>query len=127
MRIRPYRAGDLSTLVDLFHETVHAVGAGHYTQDELDAWAPRDLRPEDWAPRLEKNTLLVAEDDGELLGFAELSPAGAVDMLYVHKDAQGRGIASALLAELDSAARKSGLTRLTTTARSSFRDLQIFG
>lgn len=116
MHIRAVRPDDLPGLVALFRETVQAVGAGHYAPRELDAWAPPDLGPENWASRLAENTAIVAEDRGELLGFAELSPDGAVDMLYVHKDRQGRGIASALLAELETSARDLGLTRLTTNA-----------
>ena len=116
MRVRAARAGDLPGLIDLYRATVHAIGAGHYTPQELTAWASDDLRPEDWAPRLARNTALVAEDDGTLLGFAELSPEGAVDMLYVHKDHQGRGVATALLAALEARARDRGLARLTTNA-----------
>ncbi len=37
-------------------------------------------------------------------------------MLYVHKDHQGRGVATALLAALEARAREAGLTRLTTNA-----------
>ena len=67
MHIRDARAGDLPGLIDLFRETVHAVGAGHYGPQALDAWAPADLSPEDWAPRLARNTALVAEEAGALL------------------------------------------------------------
>jgi putative acetyltransferase len=117
MRIRAYRTRDLPALVALFRETVHAVGAAVYTPEELAAWAPADLRPEDWARRVARNRVWVADEDGgEVVGFAELSPEGAVDMLYVHKDRQGRGIARALLGELEAAARAEGLARLTTDA-----------
>lgn len=116
MRIRAYRSGDLAGIAELFRETVHAVGARHYARKELDAWAPDDLRPEDWAPRLARNTSLIAEDGATIVGFAELGPEGLVDMLYVHKDRQGRGIASALLAALEARAREAGLVRLTTNA-----------
>ena len=116
MRIRAYRPDDLKIIAVLFRETVLAVGAGHYRRDELEAWAPADLDPADWAPRLARNQVLVADEAGEVLGFAELEPGGLVDMLFVHKDHQGRGIASALLAALEAEARAAGLTRLTTAA-----------
>jgi len=116
MRIRPYRGSDLPCLVALFRATVHEVGARFYSPEALAAWAPDDLRPADWRPRLARNTALVAEEDGAIVGFAELSPDGVVDMLYVDKDHQGRGIASALLADLEVRARKAGLARLTTDA-----------
>jgi putative acetyltransferase len=62
MHIRAARDGDLPGLIDLFRETVHTLGAAHYTRQELAAWAPDDLRPEDWSPRLTRNTALVAEE-----------------------------------------------------------------
>jgi putative acetyltransferase len=116
MHIRAARDGDLPGLIDLFRETVHTLGAAHYTRQELAAWAPDDLRPEDWSPRLTRNTALVAEDGDAVLGFAELSPGGSVDMLYVNQDHQGRGVASALLAALEARARDAGIARLTTNA-----------
>ncbi|MCG8594719.1 MAG: GNAT family N-acetyltransferase [Kiloniellales bacterium] len=116
MRIRPYRPDDLPRLMRLFRETVHMVGAGHYTPEELAAWAPEDLDLDRWKDRLARNRALIAEDDGEISGFAELSPEGVVDMLFVHKDRQGRGIASALLAELEAEAGKAGFDLLTTQA-----------
>lgn len=116
MRIRAARNGDLPGLIGLFRETVRAVGAGHYTGEQLAAWAPEDLVPADWAARLARNTALVAEEGCALLGFAELSPGGSVDMLYVHKDHQGRGVATALLAALENRARDRGFARLTTNA-----------
>lgn len=116
MHIRAARDGDLPGLIELYRETVHAVGARHYTREELAAWAPDDLSPEGWAPRLARNAALVAEDGATLLGFAELSPGGSVDMLYVHKDHQGRGVATALLAALETRARGRGHARLTTNA-----------
>lgn len=116
MRIRDARTGDLPGLIELFRETVQTVGAGHYGPQELDAWAPADLSPEDWAPRLARNTALVAEEAGAPLGFAELSPGGSLDMLYVHKGHQGRGVATALLTALEARAREQGHARLTTNA-----------
>ena len=116
MQTRSYRPDDLPRLVRLFRETVRLVGAGHYTPEELAAWAPEDLDLGRWEARLARNTVLIAEDGGEILGFAELSAEGVVDMLYVHKDHQGRGLASLLLAELEARARDAGFDRLTTEA-----------
>lgn len=116
MQTRSYRPDDLPRLARLFRETVRLVGAGHYTPEELAAWAPEDLDLGRWEARLARNTVLIAEDGGEILGFAELSPEGVIDMLYVHKDHQGRGLASLLLAELEARARDADFERLTTEA-----------
>lgn len=116
MLTRPYCSRDLSSIMELFHETVHHVGARHYSRAELEAWAPAGLRAADWQPRLARNTSLVAEERGKILGFAELSREGVVDMMYVHKDHQGQGIATALLAKLEAKAQSDGLERLETNA-----------
>ena len=116
MRIRSDRPDDLPRLARLFQETVHRVGAGHYTPEELAAWAPAELDLGRWEARLARNGAFIAEGDGEILGFAELSPEGVVDMLFVHKDHQGRGVASALLAALEAEAREAGFDLLTTQA-----------
>ena len=116
MRLRSYHSDDLPQLARLFRETVHLIGAGHYTPEELAAWAPADLDLGRWEARLARNRAFIAEEDGEVLGFAELSPEGVVDMLFVHKDHQGRGIASALLAALEAEAREAGFDLLTTQA-----------
>ena len=116
MRIRAYCPRDLSCITKLFRETVHHIGAGHYSREELDAWAPADLRPADWQPRLARNAGLIAEDRAKIVGFAELSPDSFIDMIYVHKDHQCQGIATALLAALEAKARMDGLERLETNA-----------
>ena len=121
MRIRDVRPDDLPGLVALFHGTVRALGAGHYTPQELAAWAPADLDPEDWRPRLARNTALVAEEDGALLGFAELSPEGAVDMLYVHPAAAGQGVGSMLIDALERLAGGRGVSKLNVDASDSAR------
>ncbi len=40
MRTRPYRASDLPGIIELFRDTVHAVGARHFAQEELASRLP---------------------------------------------------------------------------------------
>ena len=55
--------------------------------------------------------VLLAEEDDVLLGFASLDvEGGLIDHLYVHKDYQRRGIASALCDQLESWAISSVLS-----------------
>jgi putative acetyltransferase len=53
-----------------------------------------------------------------------MTDEGVIGFLYVHKDFQGRGIASALYKQAERLAKKKGLTRLVTdvsiTARAFF-------
>src|SRR6185312_12083990 len=56
------------------------------------------------------------ETGSEIAGFIELEGASHLDMLYVHPAVQRRGVATALLGELESAARELGARRLQTEA-----------
>lgn len=110
MTIRPYNIKDISVLSELFFETVHAVNSRDYCEEQLFAWAPsRDCllaRAEEFAAQ----NCLVAEEDGRVVGFAGMED-GHLDMLYVHRDEQSRGIATALCNELE-----RGQERITTFA-----------
>ena len=85
MRIRSYEAGDAPALARLFYETVHAVNRADYSPEQLRAWAPEVPDPEAWHARVSGRCTLVAEEDGEALGFAELERDGHLDMLYLRR------------------------------------------
>ena len=120
--LRPYRPEDCPALAALFYETVHAVNTAHYTPAQLDAWAPAcgpDLAA--WDKSFRAHRTLVAELDGRLAGFGDLDPAaGYLDRLYVHKDLQGRGVATALCNALEEAAAGPVVTHASVTARPFF-------
>ena len=46
--IRVYRTEDASSLTALFYDTVHRINAKDYTREQIMAWAPDDLDPEEW-------------------------------------------------------------------------------
>ena len=116
MRLRPYRSADLPELLALFYDTVHTVCARDYTRSQLDAWAPAEPDAAAWDASLRAHRTLVAEENGSILGFADLAEDGYLDRLYVHRDWQGRGVAPALCAALPGARR----THASITARPFF-------
>lgn len=121
MRIRKYAPGDVKALAKLFDETVHAVSARDYSQEELDAWAPGWVDEEAWDASFRAHRTLIAEEAGEILGFADMDEAGYLDRLYVHKDAQGRGIATALCGRLEAESAAERFTvHASITARPFF-------
>ena len=79
---------------------------------------PRTLaQQEEWlAKRSGAHAVLVAEDDGVVLGFASLSPyrdraayaTTVEDSVYVGRQHQGRGVGKLLLGELIDVARQHG-------------------
>ena len=116
MILRAYRGSDLPAILSLFRDTVHTVCARDYTRPQLDAWAPAEPDAAAWDASLRAHRTLVAEEDGSILGFADLAEDGYLDRLYVHRDWQGRGVATALCAALPGARR----THASITARPFF-------
>ena len=79
---------------------------------------------DEWHARMAGRRTLVAEEDGEVVGFAELEDDGGLDMLYLREDAVGRGVGRRLYEAVEREARALGLSRLfaevSITARPFF-------
>jgi putative acetyltransferase len=122
--IRYYEAGDAPEIVRLFFETVRSVNRADYSDERLEAWAASVPDPEEWHARMAGRRTLVAEEGGEVVGFAELEYDGRLDMLYVRKDAVGRGVGRRLYEAVEREARGQGLgwifTEASITARPFF-------
>lgn len=116
MTLRPYRSEDCPALAALFYDTVHTVNARDYTPEQLDAWADGQVDLTAWDASFLAHTTLVAEEKGIIVGFADLAEDGYLDRLYVHKDWQGRGVATALCDALSGAK----VTHASLTARPFF-------
>ncbi|MCM3292447.1 GNAT family N-acetyltransferase [Paenibacillus sp. MER 180] len=119
MHIRSFEIEDIAQIVDLFFDTVHTVNAKDYTAAQLQAWAPDDEQEEKlalWAESLSQHMTYVAIRDGELVGFSDMDAGGYLDRLYVHKDVQKQGVATALLSKLEQEARRLGLSEMRTDA-----------
>lgn len=108
MILRSYQKGDCPALVHLFQQTVYRVNAADYTPEQLAAWAPEDLDQAAWEASFLAHDTLIAEEDGEIWGFADLGEAGYLDRLYVRWDRQGMGVATALCDALEELARQQG-------------------
>ena len=115
-RIRDYDAGDATEIVRLFYETVRTVNRADYSDEQVEAWVPNVPDPEEWHNRMVDRQTLVAEEGGEVVGFAELEGDGHLDMLYLRKDAVGRGVGQRLYRAVEREARGRGPNRIFTEA-----------
>ena len=115
-RIRDYEAEDASEIVRLFYETVHSVNRADYSDKQLQAWAPSVPEPKEWHARMNGRRTRVAEESGEVIGFAELEGDGHLDMFYVRGDTVGRGVGQQLYRAVEREALGLGLERIFTEA-----------
>ena len=114
--VRRYRPTDLAGLIALFRDTVRRINGRDYSQQQVMAWAPDRIDARQWMHRFDSKSVWVADLEGAPVGFIDVARDGLIDMLYVHADHQGTGIASLLLRTVEASARAGGLLRLFTEA-----------
>lgn len=120
MIIREYQASDCEELTELFYNTVHTVNAQDYTEEQLNAWASGTVDLEKWNASLLDHYSLVAVEDGIITGFGDIDRTGYLDRLYVHKDYQRKGTASAICDLLEGRIGGKIVTHASITAKPFF-------
>lgn len=119
--IRAYRPEDCPKLAKLFYDTVHTVNAADYTPEQLSAWATGEVDLAAWNASFLAHHTVVAEQDGVIAGFGDMDASGYLDRLYVHRDYQRCGIATAICDALENASNAAEFTtHASITARPFF-------
>lgn len=116
IQVRPYRPTDLNAIIELFNGSVRQVASRDYNAAQIDAWAPIAVNTSLWSERLERKPTFVAEYQSLVAGFSDLEPAGHIDMLFVHSEYQGLGVARTLMNHILLKAREQKLSEVTTDA-----------
>lgn len=125
MKIRRASANDLEEILQLFWDTVITVNAKDYHEEQLKVWSSARYNVESWKKKLHEQLFIVGEESDLIHGFASLEKDGCLDMLYIHKDHQHRGVATALVGYLEEKAREMQLdavySDVSITARPFFK------
>ena len=116
MKLRKYKQTDCAEMAALFYDTVHSVNSKDYTEPQLYAWATGNIDISAWNASFSEHHTVIAEEEGVIVGFGDMDDNGYLDRLYVHKDYQNRGIASAIINELEKQALLRGVFRFSTHA-----------
>lgn len=116
--IRPFVPEDAPALAALTLAAIVMIGVRGYSLQQVMCWAahhPGAPRFLDSAAKGDLILVAVAQD-GATAAYALLEREGHLDMLYCHPDYAGNGFATALLAAIESDARRAGIGRLFTEA-----------
>lgn len=121
MFLRKYISSDCKEIAELFYQTVHYVNSKDYTKEQLDAWATGKVDLRAWNKSFLEHNTVVAVEDNIIVGFGDIDETGYLDRLYVHKDHQKEGIASAICDKLEQAVNvEKIITHASITARPFF-------
>ena len=90
-------------MAKLFYDTVHEVNIRDYTAEQVNAWADGNIDLAAWDKSFTEHYTVVAEENGVIVGFGDITEGGGyLDRLYVHKDYQRKGVATAICDALES-------------------------
>lgn len=123
--IRIAQQSDIPELRDLFQDTVLMINRHDYSQEEVEDWASCGSDLSKWGKMINTHYFIVAVNQlSQIVGFSSITSEGYLHSMFVHKDFQGKGIATQLLREIERHAIASGITRITSevsiTARPFF-------
>lgn len=120
VKIRKYQIADCEELANLFYETVHSVNAKDYKKEQLDVWATGRVDLDLWNRSFLEHYTLVATEGDIIVGFGDIDETAYLDRLYVHKDFQKKGIATALCNVLEQGIVGTITVHASITARPFF-------
>ncbi len=116
MNLRAYQPADLPRVIDLYTASIRTLAAPYYSPEQLVAWAPDQPDVARWQARLAPLSILVAEIEGALAGFAAYTLEGYQDFLFTHPAFARRGVATRLYLQTESVLRAAGVQKITTHA-----------
>ncbi|MCF2592800.1 GNAT family N-acetyltransferase [Bacteroides caecigallinarum] len=113
-RIRPLEEKDLYDMQNLFRSTVLNVNIKDYTKEEVEDWASCGDDIKHWKEILFNNQFIGAFDKQDnLIGYSSMNKNGYMHSMFVHKDWQGKGVATLLLSEVEKIARQYEVIEIT--------------
>ncbi|QYF75526.1 GNAT family N-acetyltransferase [Cryobacterium sp. PAMC25264] len=115
--VRPYESADAAGTLAVFLDAVTVTAAGDYSPDQIAAWsAPQERDVTEWDLVRSRLGTVVATVDGEVAGFSDVDDQGYIDMMFVASRFGRRGVAGALLREVERRAGELTVPALWTNA-----------
>lgn len=112
MKIRRVTLEDLPEVASMHRASILDLCAQHYSAVELSLWTDA-LQPDKYTTLLVDREFLVAEEDGQILGFGVLDLSQSlINATYVSPKAVRRGVGRRLVEAMERLARQGAVSRL---------------
>jgi len=112
---------DAPRIREVHLDSIEVLGPAAYSDEQVAAWA-HDRDPAEYPIETDETYAVVAETDGEIVGFGWMKPdaddyfetpvGGEITALYVHPSVARRGVGTRLYTELEGEARRRGVGSL---------------
>lgn len=115
-KMRSLEERDIPEMQNLFRSTVLNINIRDYTQEEAEDWASC-IDSAKLKNLLSQHRFIGAFDDNDrMIGYSSMNEEGYLHSLFVHKDWQGKGVATQLLHRVEHIAMQFRVTEITTEA-----------
>jgi putative acetyltransferase len=125
--VRRALSSDVDEITDLFRNTILFVNCKDYDEEQVKAWTAAADNKKQFLSKIKQQYFPVAVIEKAICGFASLAADGYLDLMYVHKDYQGRGLATLLIKELEAYAWKNRIfliySDVSLTAKAFFEKM----
>lgn len=112
IELKPAFIDDIPRLWALRTRAVRVSCASHYSSAQIDIWSATTA-PETYLRLIASQAALIAEENGQLRGYAILDlQTGEVDAIFVDPDHGGKGIGKQLLLGIEALALQHAFRRL---------------
>lgn len=111
IRIRQATTDDYDAIADVMFDAVRH-GRSEYTDEQRRAWVPEPRSGVAWIERLSSQSIFVAANAAQVIGFISLAENGYIDFAYIRPSAQGTGVFRQLYESIEHLSHQNGVTRL---------------
>jgi len=114
LSFRKAYTSDLQEMQQLFVATITNVCDKDYNAEQIRAWISGVNDTQRWLDRFEEQLILLAVVDDQITGFGTIKDGNYIDMLFVHKDFQGKGVAGKIYQGLEGKAKELKSDHITS-------------
>jgi len=114
-------SADLPEMLQLFTATIDEICKKDYDLQQLEAWKSGTENEERWMNVIRDQYVLIAVIENKIVGFCTLDQGNYIDLLFVHKDHQHKGIASLLYHQIEKEALQQQQKEITSDVSKTAR------